>query len=327
MKTTGRTKSVLLLTQQNDGHADALIPELEALHCPWIRLDPASFPQQASLCAKLDDTGWKSTLTVGDTHIAFEDIGSVWYRRPGRYIADSSLPTMEQDFIAQEARYGVGGLLRSITGLWVNHPEENHRASYKPLQLQIARDCGLAVPRTLITNDPDAFLRFYEECRGQVVYKLLGAPIFWDGDLPISTYTRRVLADMVQHAHRIKATAHLFQQYIEKQLELRITMIGDEIFAAEIYAQHSELARVDWRQQYADLRYGIHQLPHAIRTSLLALTRSFRLQYGAIDMIVTPAGEYVFLEINPNGQCGWIEQATGMPLFRTLASLLAGRCQ
>lgn len=327
MKTTGPTKPVLILTQQEDGHADALIAELEALRAPWLRLDPASFPQQASLCARLNDTGWHSILTVDETPIVFEEIGSVWYRRPGRYSAEPSLPLMEQNFIIQEARYGQGGLIRGITGLWVNHPEDNHRASYKPLQLQVAHDCGLIVPRTIITNEPDAFLRFYEECRGQVIYKLLGAPIFWDGNTSISTYTQLVPVDMLQHAYRIKATAHLFQEYIEKKLELRITIIGDEVFAAEIYAQHSELARVDWRRQYADLRYGIHQLPSAIRTGLLALMRSFRLHYGAIDMIVTPAGDYVFLELNPNGQCGWIEQATGMPLFRTLALLLTGKCR
>jgi ATP-grasp ribosomal peptide maturase len=327
MKTIGQIKPVLILTQQDDGHADALIAELEALHTPWVRFDPASFPQQASLRARLDDTGWRSVFTIDEIPIVLENIGSVWYRRPGRYAANPSLPTIEQDFIIQEARYGLGGLLRGITGLWVNHPEDNHLASYKPLQLQVARDCGLAVPRTLITNEPDEFLRFYKECQGEVVYKLLGAPIFWDKDIPISTYTQRVPADMLQHAHRIKATAHLFQQYVEKQFELRITIIGDEVFAAEIYAQHSDLARVDWRRQYADLRYGVHNLPAAIRTSLIALMRSFRLQYGAIDMIVTPEGEYVFLELNPNGQCGWIEQATGMPLFRTLALLLTGNNQ
>lgn len=220
-KTTGLIKPVLILTQQDDRHADALIAELEALRAHWIRLDPASFPQQASLCARLDDEGWHSVLTVDGTPIALEEIGSVWYRRPERYSAEPSLPLMEQNFIIQEARYGLGGLLRGITGLWVNYPEDNHRASYKPLQLKVAHDCGLIVPRTIITNEPDVFLRFYEECRGQVIYKLIGAPIFWDGNTPISTYTQLVPVDMLQQAYRIKATAHLFQQYIEKKLELR----------------------------------------------------------------------------------------------------------
>ena len=85
------------------------------------------------------------------------------------------------------------------------------------------------------------------------------------------------------------------------------------------YSQHAEKARVDFRQQYADLRYGVHHLPEALEAKILALMRFFRLQYGAIDMIVTPEGD---LEINPNGQVAWIEAATELPLFRTLALLL-----
>jgi len=39
--------------------------------------------------------------------------------------------------------------------------------------------------------------------------------------------------------------------------------------------------------------------------------------------LVTPDGEYVFLELNSSGQWGWIENHTRLPLTETLVNLLA----
>lgn len=321
---TGRTRKVLILTEDDDGHAGPLITELEALGCPWERIDPAAFPRHVTLIAHLVDDRWSSMVHLPNGEaLCLEEVRSVWYRRPNQYTADANLPPIERELIIQESQHGLGGLLRSISGEWVNHPEANRTASYKPLQLQVARKMGFSIPRTLITNSPEAFREFYTECNGKVIYKLLGPSIFWDGEIPISAYTSLVPSEMLAETHRITKMAHLFQEYLDKRLELRITVIGERIFAAEIYSQHSELARVDFRRQYADLRYGIHQLPDTLAAKILALMRFFRLNYGAIDMIVTPAGEYQFLEINPNGQFAWIEAATDLPLFRTLALLLA----
>ena len=47
------------------------------------------------------------------------------------------------------------------------------------------------------------------------------------------------------------------------------------------------------------------------------------VSFGAVDMIVTPNDRYVFLEINPSGQFGWIEKLTGLPISRTIAEVLA----
>ena len=46
------------------------------------------------------------------------------------------------------------------------------------------------------------------------------------------------------------------------------------------------------------------------------------LCFGAIDMILTPKNEYVFLEVNPNGQWGWIEELTRVPISSAVANLL-----
>jgi glutathione synthase/RimK-type ligase-like ATP-grasp enzyme len=128
---------------------------------------------------------------------------------------------------------------------------------------------------------------------------------------------------MLEQAARITKTAHLFQAYVDKCFEVRVTVIGEAIFAAAIYSQHSDYAKIDFRKRYADLRYATHQLPDTISAKILKLMKHFGLVYGALDLIVTSEGDYQFLEINASGQFGWIEAATDLPLFHTLACLLA----
>ena len=68
----------------------------------------------------------------------------------------------------------------------------------------------------------------------------------------------------------------------------------------------------------------MHRLPEEIEGALLAMARAYRLQYAAIDLLFTVDRRYVFLELNPCGQLGWLEDATGFPLFASLAQLCAG---
>lgn len=139
---------------------------------------------------------------------------------------------------------------------------------------------------------------------------------------PINIYTSRITAEDLHAQSQIQQTACLFQARVPKKIELRITIIGDQAFAAEIYSQQSERTAIDWRRSYPDLSYGVHQLPTEIQEKCLLLMRRFGLAFGAIDMILTPDDRYVFLELNPNGQWGWIEHATGLPLCATLVDLL-----
>jgi glutathione synthase/RimK-type ligase-like ATP-grasp enzyme len=124
------------------------------------------------------------------------------------------------------------------------------------------------------------------------------------------------------HLSAIRLTTNLFQQYIPKAFEVRITVIGSNVFAAEIHSQHSERARIDFRAAYQDLYYQVHALPKEIEEACRQLVRSFHLQFSAIDMLVTPEGKYYFLESNANGQWGWIERHTGLPLTAALVDLL-----
>ena len=318
--------TVLVLTQQLDFHADLVIHELNRRGVNLVRFDTSDFPQRSTLIARSRSGSWDGTIALQDRSIHFDQLSSIWYRRPTPFELDPTLTPAGQQFASAEARMAIGGILRSIDCLWVNHPEKMVTADYKPFQLKVAGDCGLEIPASLITNDPDAVIGFFEHCHGQMIYKTLsgGMIVSESGDV-VSIYTSRVtLDDLLNESQRVRHTACLFQELVPKKLELRITVIGNHVFPAEIYFQHAEQAAVDWRTAYQDLRYEIHQLPEDIHNKCLALVQKLGLSFAAIDMIVTPDGRYVFLELNSNGQWGWIQNATGLPICETLVDMLVG---
>lgn len=318
-----RDEVVLILTQQIDFHADMIIRELRHREIEVVRFNTADFPLRSTLTAYHRNGEWDTMLSVDGRVVRFVDVKSIVYRRPTPFEVDQKLTPAGQQFAVAEARMAIGGLLRSLDCLWVNHPERMVTAEYKPLQLRVAGSCGLEVPPSLITNDPEAVTRFFEECNGEMIYKTLsGGMIISEAGEPVNIYTSRVTAEDLQAQSQIQHTACLFQTRVPKKIELRITIIGDRVFAAEIYSQQSERTAIDWRRSYPDLGYGVHQLPAEIQEKCLLLMRHFGLAFGAIDMILTPDDRYVFLELNPNGQWGWIEHATGLPLCATLVDLL-----
>jgi glutathione synthase/RimK-type ligase-like ATP-grasp enzyme len=155
-------KTVLVLTQQLDFHADMVIAELNRRSVPVVRFDTADFPLRATLIAHSQAGWWNGIITTDNRTIEFDQIASIWYRRPTPFELDPTLSPSGLQFASAEARMALGGLLRSVDCLWVNHPEKMVSADYKPYQLKVAGECGLEIPASLITNDPEAVLDFLE---------------------------------------------------------------------------------------------------------------------------------------------------------------------
>ena len=122
--------------------------------------------------------------------------------------------------------------------------------------------------------------------------------------IPTTRITERDLAML----DTVRFAPGLFQEYVPKRIELRVTVIGDEVFTAELHSQTFDEARDDWRTFEQDIPIYEHQLPDKIAAQCIDLTRSYGLNYSTSDFIVTPDGRYVFLEMNPNGQYLWVEE-------------------
>jgi glutathione synthase/RimK-type ligase-like ATP-grasp enzyme len=211
-------------------------------------------------------------------------------------------------------------VLLTLPVRWVSHPSRVADAEFKPLQLQLAAECRLRVPRTLITNDAVHVREFVEQLSGPMIYKPLSAPsVRTDGELRL-IYTTQVDISTLLDAD-IRLTAHLFQEWVSKEYDVRLTVVGDRFFAVAIHA-NSDRAYIDWSSDYSALKYESIETPEDVRFSIKALLKRLGLAFGAFDFTVTPEGEWVFLELNPNGQWGWIEDRTDLPITPAVADLL-----
>jgi glutathione synthase/RimK-type ligase-like ATP-grasp enzyme len=316
-------------TRSGDDHLQRVLDELHKRRLAVVCFDSADFPLSLHLAARFDagQPSWRGDFLHQGQRYLLQDFRSIWYRRPSRtYTFVPGLSDVGYEYAKAEAQRGFEGVLRSLPCLWVSDPDAIRAAEWKPRQLFCAQQVGLRVPKTIITNNEQAALQFFEECQGEVVYKPLsqGFPRpkvgeVWRGAVYTTKLTRSALQE---HLSSVSVTATCFQEYIVKAFELRVNIIGTQVFAAEIHSQHSEHARIDFRLGYGDLRYAIHTLPASIEAACKELVRRFRLRFAAIDLLVTPDGQYIFVDLNSNGQWGWIENHTGLPLTETLVTLL-----
>lgn len=314
---------ILIVTGESDSTADLMVLHLGERGIPFERFHPQDLPRDAHVTLRFgpDHPPIGRMTSFGET-IDWSQIGSVWYRRPEPFSLSGGLGSEEREFAYHECVSVMQGAWRSFDAFWVNHPDRIRVAESKPLQLTLAGRLGFTVPRTVFTNDPDEVRALWEECGGAIVYKTMTQGVL-GRELQRSVYTNRVGAEHLARADLLRNAPGLFQEEIPKVADLRITVIGDRLFPVEIRSQTDPDARVDWRRgEVPRMEHVPCEVPDTVARACLALDRSLGLAYSAIDMVLTPDGRYVFLEINPSGQFGWIESVTGLPLIETLADLL-----
>lgn len=311
--------TVLILASDLDPSADAMVTALRDRGTAVCRVNTAWFPAQLSVSAGLRGGRWSGYLRTPAHCVELEDVHAVWYRSPEAYKMPDELSVPEQQHALLEAKYGLGGVLSSLPAFWVNHPARMADAAYKPVQLIRAHECGLTVPDTFITNEADMVRRFAAE--GRTITKLLGSNTISEEGTRKLSWTRVLDADDLADLRGVEVTTHLVQRWVPKSFEVRVIAMGEHLTAAAIHAGNAT-SYVDWRSDYDALTYDLIDPPTEVTEGIHALMRAFGLVYGALDFVVTPEGDWVFLEINPAGQYGWIESYTGAQLTGVLADLL-----
>jgi len=209
--------------------------------------------------------------------------------------------------------------------LWVSNPHSIDRASDKLGQLRLAKSLGFLVPETIVTNAKASVVSLQKR-HSKCVYKP------HDGSSIGRSLNQMVYANVISEdmwdgkdsEEGMMLCPGIFQPYIEKEYEVRVTVVGNKLFATRIDSQASLRSTVDWRRYDFDkVRHETVSLPEEESVRCINLVERLNLQFGAIDMIVTPKGEHYFLEINANGQWAWIQVLTGQNIAGAIASLLA----
>lgn len=322
------TKSplILIVSTKFDPHVDILVKSLAERHLSFVRFNTEDYPLKSSLAISFSTTQHREKLKVPNSDLIHGDnITSVWYRRPALSEFPKQFSPQARAFAERETTATIRGLWSLLDCIWVNHPDNNRIAEIKLNQLKRAIQFELEIPNTLVTNNPSEARRFVKSTKNKVIAKPLAGGLIPDDVSPTAIFTSVLRSKDAQHLTDVRLTPTLFQEYIPKSLEVRVNVVGDKVFAAEIHSQQNLNTLHDWRHDTLNLPHKVHQLPEDIAQKCLSLVKSFNLNFGAIDMILTPEDRYVFLELNPNGQWAWIEDLTGLPIADALIGVLTGQ--
>jgi glutathione synthase/RimK-type ligase-like ATP-grasp enzyme len=248
----------------------------------------------------------------------------IWNRRPLYVVDDALVHPGDREFVDVQCkahREGLFALLRR-GGFWVNDRDAAVRANHKPLQHAIAVEVGLEMPDTLYTNDPAAIRAFLREQGGRIAFKPFYMLPWKSGTTNFITPTTVITEAHLEDETRIAVAPAIYQELVPKAYELRVTVIGERFFAAKLNSQSTDLGLVDWRRAQEKMTAEETALPPIVEEQCRELMRRLGLVFGCLDLIVTPDGRHVFLEVNQMGQFLFVERWTGMPLLDAFAEML-----
>ena len=292
---------VIVLSTPADAHAELIGTRLRNRFAAEVTVwDTSGVPARQTLSI----ASHRDTYLLGSVGPVPFDLGSAtscWWRRPmASSIPDEvGEPRVRQYCRLESDRLTRGALLAARIPL-VNDPVRQSAADHKPLQLRIAREVGLRIPDTLITNDPDAALRFVDSLSGRCIFKAFHSPSWRIVE------TREFNESMKADLGALRFAPVVLQEYVPLGRDIRVIAMKHAVFAATV-SRRSPEAYLDWRLD-TNAKWEPIDLPEGLHGQIVELIDRLGLCYGSIDLRETPDGEPVFLEINPSGQFLFLEQ-------------------
>ncbi|WP_374408560.1 MvdC/MvdD family ATP grasp protein [Pelagerythrobacter sp.] len=322
--------TILIVTHSSDVHADRVGAVIATREEPCFRIDLDRFPRDYRLAVALGEAGWRGHIVCQCTGAAIdvEQIRSVWMRKPAEFTFAAELSAQEKAFADGEANHLLLGWLNSLDCFFMSHPTALRAAGWKCEQLVRARRMGFIVPPSIVANEPGAARTFIANANSGAIYKTLSTPTLAaenvaEGDRVAGGLHTTMVEPNDLDLESIEILPGLFQHYIPKSYEVRVTVVAGHVFAARIDSQSNDRTRVDFRHFDAEVAYDPIELPKSVSDNCRNFVTSYGLTYGAIDLIARPDGEYVFLENNPVGQFVFVEElAPALRITECVANVL-----
>lgn len=313
---------ILILTDKNDVHVNVLVKELNKDNIPFFRLNLDSSSLEKT---KISFSGDKWKIKTPKKILNVEDVNVVWNRKTFvQLMLDEQDKGYEFNIWKNEWNKTLLGIYYFLKDKkWFNYYRSNHKAENKYLQMNIAKELGFLTPPFVLSNNKNEIIKFCK-VNDKVVLKLMNQDFYKVSDNKfLGFYVNVVSASDFEDFSQNEENPIFLQKYIEKQFEVRYTVVGEEHFVCKIESQKSKIASTDWR------RYDISNTPHTkilppfeIKQKVDLLMKELNLDYGALDFIVDKNDNWWFLEINPSGQYLWIEDLTGLPITNSIKEYL-----
>ncbi|MEG3847325.1 hypothetical protein QT971_07890 [Microcoleus sp. herbarium19] len=298
--------NILILGDASDAHAAHMKNVLTEAGAAVDYLDTCLFPRQLRLSWRPDTrVGWL-TLPSGRL-LNLEDIHSVFWRNFSGVGVAPLTDANQQQVAFNDSMSTVRSLVQACPARWINSWRAYQFHKEKPLQLSLAKQMGVAIPETLISNSPEQ-VREFVGTREKAIFK----PVYG------GAHTKLVTEAHLE-PHRLDLALSIspvtIQEYIPGT-NIRSYAIGESVYSAEIRS-----SALDFREDLEAELIPI-DLPASVHKQCLAILKAFMLEWTAIDWRVKPTGEYVFLEANPSPMFVHFERQTGFPITQKLVDLL-----
>lgn len=254
------------------------------------------------------EEGWR--VISSEWTVAKYDVDSIYYRKP-------TLPDLSEyeekyhGMMARDIISLINGIVDDFDGVVLTRPGILRKAENKTYQLLYAARTGLNVPKSYIGNSIEAVEA--KEWKKSIIKPLTTGKVIGKDETELyqTSYFEGTDED-------ISLTPVYLQEYQEKQYEVRLTIVGDDLYPVRIDTEE----KLDWRRDYSKHHYSLVECPPDVVKKCRRMLRDFDLKYGAFDFIVNPSGDWIFLEVNPNGQWLWLEDALGLSISESIMKLL-----
>jgi hypothetical protein len=305
---------ILLMSPEQDAHTQAVRRCLELMGAAVATLDLAEFPQQAQVAfnygARLGC--YESLVSDYDRDLDLRECSVVWWRQPQPFMLHPELTDrLYRSFAYIECQATIAGLWLALDASWINHPMRSEEALRKPYQLKVAQQVGFALPATLITNNPNRARAFVQQHGVErTIYRAFSATARTWHEARLVPTQPMALLDNVCYAPVV------FQEYIPAQHDLRVVVVGNELFAAVAPALAGERTTIVGELEP-------YPLTSALASQVRTLVTRLELGYGVVHMRIALDGQPLFIDLDPSGNWLEMEEQTGQPITQAIARLLA----
>lgn len=313
---------LLIITNKTDLTCDYLILRLIERGISYLRLNTEEYGERFEINLSFSNNFNSAFLKFEGKEININEITGVYFRRPGLPNLEKILPYAEIKFAEREMETLFSGFFRLLgSKKWLNHPKYIFGANNKIEQLFVAEQIGFTIPNTIITKE-ESMIRLFIEKEKNVIAKAIKHGFYTYEDKLYLAFTQEVNENYLTNIEDYLSVPMIFQNKIDKDYDIRINVIGNKVFAAAILSQENEISKIDWRVwdvcEKFEMRHMPIKLPSEIEEWCIAINKYFNLNFSAIDMVLDREGNYIFLELNPNGQWAWIEEKLKYPLRDTI---------
>lgn len=203
-------------------------------------------------------------------------------------------------YIHKETYALIEGIVESFNGTVLTKPSVMRRANNKVFQASLAAQAGFRLPEFAITNDSD-LLKHFSKNAGIIKPVALGEITCGSS----KEFVQTNLIDPAFEANNFEYSPVYLQDYIDKDFEVRVTVVDGQFFPVKIHSENN----IDWRKPNNKVLYEACSIPSKIRDNCLNFMELCSMKFGCFDFIVKNSIWY-FLEMNANGQWAWLEFET-----------------